>query len=89
MMIFYNLLGSVLHNVVTYAVIISMLSSSIPIIRELPRATAAYLGMMQQLGLLKSDPTSPAGVSPSVPEEIKSKKCQTWPSNSNAGRKVI
>ncbi|MDY7078606.1 MAG: hypothetical protein SXV54_16955 [Chloroflexota bacterium] len=30
-------------------------TSSIPIIRQLPRATAAYLGMMQQLGLLAPD----------------------------------
>ncbi len=89
-MIFHNLLGSILHRIITYTLIVTMTgTSSIPIIQQLPRATAAYLGMMQQLGLLKSAPSSPAGVSPSVPEEIKGKKCQTWPSNSNAGRKVI
>lgn len=67
-MVFYNLLSSILHRVITYIPIVTMTStSSIPVIQQLPRATAAYLGMMQQLGLLKSDPTYPAGVSPAVP----------------------
>lgn len=67
-MIFHNLLGSVLHHVVTYLLIVAMTStSSIPIIQRLPRATAAYLGMMEQLGLLQPDPSSPVGVRPAAP----------------------
>ncbi len=71
-MILHNLLGNILHRVVTYMLILTMTgTSSIPIIRELPRATAAYLGMMEQLGLLNFDSSSPAGVSPAMPEEMK------------------
>ena len=56
-MVFHNLfLGSILYRVVTYVIIVAMTStSSIPIIQKLPRATAAYLGMMQQLDLLAPD----------------------------------
>ena len=44
------------YRVVTYVIIVAMTgTSSIPVIRGLPRATAAYLGMMQQLGLLAPD----------------------------------
>ena len=68
-MTFHNLLGSILHRAITYALIVTMTgTSSIPIICELPRATAAYLGLMKQLGLLKSDPTSPVGVRPVAPQ---------------------
>jgi hypothetical protein len=42
-------------------------SSIPPAVRLLPKATAAYLGMMEQLGLLESDPGSPAGVRPVTP----------------------
>jgi hypothetical protein len=42
-------------------------SSIPPALRLLPRATAAYWGLMQQLGLLEPDPTSPVGVRPSAP----------------------
>ncbi|MDY7075298.1 MAG: hypothetical protein SXV54_00095 [Chloroflexota bacterium] len=67
-MIFHNLVGSIFHHLVTYVVIVSMMGCSFPIIRELPSATAAYLGMMQQLGLLAPDPTSPVGVRPVAPQ---------------------
>ena len=66
-MLFHNIVGSILYRIVTFTVITSMLGSSIPIIRELPKATAAYLGMMNQLGLIKPDPTSPAGFRSTVP----------------------
>ncbi len=62
-MIFPNLLGSIIYQVVTYALILAMTSTSIlPVIQQLPRATAVYLGMMQRLGLLQPDPTAPMGV---------------------------
>ena len=78
-MIFHNLLGSILHHIITYTLIVTMTgTSSIPIIQQLPRATAAYLDMMQQLDLLKSDPTSPVGVSPVMPEEMKSLWRAKW-----------
>ena len=70
-MIFHNLLGSIFHQVVTYLVILSMLgTSTVPVIRRLPEATSAYLGMMQQLGLLQPDPASPVGVNPTLPESM-------------------
>lgn len=68
-MIFYNLLGNVLHQVVTYMLIVAMVTtSSVPLVRHVPRATAAYLGVMQQAGLLKSDPSSPLGIGPAAAE---------------------
>ncbi|MDY7078604.1 MAG: hypothetical protein SXV54_16945 [Chloroflexota bacterium] len=55
-MTFQNLFGSIVYRIVTYILIVTMTgTSSIPIIQQLPRATAAYLGMMQQLGLLEPD----------------------------------
>ncbi|MCP4536503.1 MAG: hypothetical protein GY832_05095, partial [Chloroflexi bacterium] len=88
-MLFYNLIGSVLHRVLTYVLILAMTgTSSIPIIRELPRATAAYLGIMEQLGLLKSDSTSPAGVSSSVPEEMKNEMGGMMPTIGEDGEPV-
>ena len=55
-MVFYNLLGSIFHRIITYTLVITMTgTSTIPVIQQLPRATAAYLGMMQQLGLLAPD----------------------------------
>ncbi|MDY7075405.1 MAG: transglutaminase domain-containing protein [Chloroflexota bacterium] len=88
-MTFHNLLGSILHRAITYALIVTMTgTSSIPIIRELPRATAAYLSMMERLGLLKSDPTSPLGVSPSVPEEMKNEMGGIMPTIGEDGEPV-
>ena len=68
-MIFPNLLGSIIYRVVTYALILAMTSTStLPIIQQLPRATAVYLGMLQQLGLLQPAPSYPAGVRIVVPD---------------------
>ncbi|MCP4608205.1 MAG: hypothetical protein GY845_05775 [Planctomycetes bacterium] len=79
-MIFHNILGSILHRVIMYALIVTMTSTStIPVIQQLPRATAAYLSMMQQLGLLKSAPSSPVGVSPAMPEEMKNEMGDMMP----------
>jgi hypothetical protein len=52
--------------------VVSMLGTSSipPAIRLLPKATAAYLGLMDQLGLLESDPTSPVGVRPVTSEAM-------------------
>jgi hypothetical protein len=88
-MIFYSFLGSTLHRVITYVLIVAITgTSSIPIIQQLPRATAAYLGMMEQLGLLKPDPTSPVGVSPAVPEEMKGEMGGMMPTIGEDGEPV-
>ncbi|MDY7078610.1 MAG: hypothetical protein SXV54_16975 [Chloroflexota bacterium] len=55
-MIFHNFLGSMFYRVVTYVLVVTMTATStIPVIRVLPRATAAYLGVMRQLSLLAPD----------------------------------
>jgi hypothetical protein len=61
-----------LYRFVATLLAVTMLGTSSipPAARLLPKATAAYLGMMEQLGLLKSDPTSPVGVRPAVPAEM-------------------
>jgi hypothetical protein len=71
-MLVCNLVHTVLYRLVASVLVVSMLGTSSipPAVRLLPKATAAYLGMMEQLGLLKSDPTSPVGVRPAVPMEM-------------------
>jgi hypothetical protein len=68
-MIVQNLVGTILYRFVISMLVVSMLGTASipPAARLLPKATAAYLGMMEQLGLLESDPTSPVGVRPTVP----------------------
>ncbi len=64
----FNLLGGLLYRVITYTLVVTITSTStIPIIRELPKATAAYLGMMQQLGLIEADAAAPNGFNSTAP----------------------
>jgi hypothetical protein len=67
-MIFHNVVGSVLYHIVTYVVITSMIGSMVPYIRKLPEATAAYLGMMNRLGMVEADPDAPMGFRTTAPE---------------------
>ncbi|MBN1873584.1 MAG: transglutaminase domain-containing protein, partial [Anaerolineae bacterium] len=70
-----NFLGGLLYRLISSILIVAIAAtSSIPIVRRLPKATSAYLGMMEQLGLLAPDSISPVGVrspvSESLPEEV-------------------
>jgi uncharacterized repeat protein (TIGR01451 family) len=67
-MLSYSLLGSLIYRVVTYALVVAIASTStVPLMRHLPEATAAYLGMMQQLGLVAPDPNAPNGFRTTTP----------------------
>ena len=63
------IVDGLVYRLVAGWLVVSLLGTSSipPALRLLPRATAAYLGLMDHLGLLETDPTSPLGVRPTAP----------------------
>ena len=60
------------YPIIAVLLAVAMLATSSlpPAPRLLPKATAAYLGLMDHLGLLEADPASPVGVRPAVPSDM-------------------
>jgi hypothetical protein len=77
---------AVLYRFAAILLTITLLGTSSipPAARQLPKATAVYLGMMEQLGLLKSDLTSPVNARAAMPAGLEG----TLPSISPDGEPV-
>lgn len=70
---FNDLLGSIVYKLISSLLIMAITTTSVvPLTQRQPKATSAYLGMLQQLGLIQADFSTESGYRSTASEGMES-----------------